>query len=230
MGGHRLFEPLFDLIDGERFSYAFLDCRGYGTRLGETGALTLEGVAADTLDAAAHLDWQDFHVIGHSMGGLATQRLMVDAPGRIRSAILIAPVPASGAHIDESRRALLLRAIADQDARRQLIDINTGGVRDAEWLDELLKISLESTHARALEAYLTAFTTTNFAAEASGSAVPVLTIAGALDPTASAARMRETVLALYPNARLAVMNGVGHYPMREDPRGLMRLLDEHLSV
>lgn len=229
LGDHRLFEPFFDHIDPARFSCAFLDCRGYGDRRSEPGPFTIGAIAADILSLADHLSWETFDVIGHSMGAMAAQRLMVDAPNRIRSAILIAPVPASGARIDSRRRDLLLRAITDPVARRELIDTNTGRTRDSRWLDALLELSLLSTGRQALEAYMAAWTRTNFAAEVVGSQVPLLAICGELDPGSPAQLMRETILAWCPNASLAVMNGAGHYPMREEPAALSRLISQHVS-
>ena len=60
------------------------------------------------------------------MGGMAAQRLLIDAPARLETAVLIAPVPASGARIDAARRELLQRAIHDPGARCELIERNTG--------------------------------------------------------------------------------------------------------
>lgn len=229
LGDHRLYEPFLDSIDPDRVTCAFLDCRGYGGRLEESGPCTIDGIAADVLSLAGQLGWEAFGVIGHSMGAMAAQRLMVDAPERIRSAILVAPVPASGARVDSGRRALLLRAIADPAARRELIDINTGRRRDNRWLDQLLELSLLSTGRRALEEYMAAWTETDFAAEVAGSEVPVLAICGELDPASPAQRMRETILVWCRHASLVVMEGAGHYPMREDPAGLWRVISHHLS-
>jgi pimeloyl-ACP methyl ester carboxylesterase len=123
---HTLFDPFIDCIDRARFTYAFLDCRGYGTRRDEPGLCTMDTVAAEVRAVTSRLGWPRFHVIGHSMGGMVAQRLMVDVPDRLASVILLAPVPASGARLDATRRALLQRAIIEPAARRALITANTG--------------------------------------------------------------------------------------------------------
>jgi len=230
LGGSELFAPAFPLIDTARYSCAFLDCRGYGERLLDAGPFTIEAIAEDVLAVADQLSWDRFHVMGHSMGGMVAQRLMVDAPGRIESAVLIAPVPASGAKIDERRRHLLLRAIVDPAARRELIDVNTGRVRDRQWLDAVLELSLRSTRREALEGYMAAWTGTDFAAEFAGGNVPSVVICGELDPGISPQLMRDTILRWSPAADLVVMSGVGHYPMREDPVEFWRVVSQRLQA
>jgi hypothetical protein len=39
--------PFADLVDGDRYSYAFLGYRGYGARRGEAGEHTLAEISAD---------------------------------------------------------------------------------------------------------------------------------------------------------------------------------------
>ncbi|MGU7780708.1 alpha/beta fold hydrolase [Burkholderia sp. PU8-34] len=53
-------------------------------------------LAADCLVLADRLGWQRFHVIGHSMNGMVTQRVAANAPSRIKSAIAVYPVSAAG--------------------------------------------------------------------------------------------------------------------------------------
>jgi pimeloyl-ACP methyl ester carboxylesterase len=229
MGDHRLFDPLIEEIDRTRFTYAFFDCRGYGTRLAEAGPMTVEAMARDVILIADYLSWNRFNIIGHSMGGMAAQRLMVDVPGRLISAVLIAPVSASGAKIDEGRRNLLLHAIHEPAVRRDLIDANTGRKQNAAWLQNLLELSLRSTCAEALAIYMQAWTSTDFASDARGAAVPALVIVGEFDPSTSIDRVRETILTWYTRAQAIEMKGVGHYPMLEDPRELARLIESYLS-
>lgn len=220
MGDHHLFDPFLDAIDHGRFTCAVFDCRGYGGRRDEPGEMTVEAIARDAIALADTLGWQKFHCLGHSMGGMAAQRLIVDSPGRLQSAILVASVPASGAKINEERRQLLLGAIAEPAARRRLIDINTGGKLDAEALDRILAVSLAGTEGAALRAYMASWTGTDFAAEARGREVPVLVIVGARDPGATRAAAVSALLPLYPRAALREIADSGHYPMHEAPEAL----------
>jgi pimeloyl-ACP methyl ester carboxylesterase len=225
---HTLFDPFIDCIDRARFTYAFLDCRGYGTRRDEPGLCTMDTVAAEVRAVTSRLGWPRFHVIGHSMGGMVAQRLMVDVPDRLASVILLAPVPASGARLDATRRALLQRAIIEPAARRALITANTGGIRPREWIEAILQLSLRSTQADALAPYLESWSGTDFSREVRNVDVPVQLITGDLDPGAPLARMHETILQWYPRAEFHRLTGVGHYPMREEPRALHALIEPRL--
>lgn len=229
MGDHHLFDPFLDAIDRDRFTCAVFDCRGYGGRRDEPGDMTVEAIARDTVALADALGWQKFHCLGHSMGGMAAQRLMVDSPDRLRSTILVASVPASGAKINEERRELLLGAIADPAARRRLIDINTGGKLEAAVLDHILGISLAGTEGPALRTYMASWTGTDFAAEAKGSELPVLVIVGGRDPGATRAAAMSALQPLYPRAVLEEIAGSGHYPMQEAPAVLAALIAAYLA-
>jgi esterase len=229
MGDSHLFDPFLDFVDEDKFTYAFIDCRGYGERVKDAGPKTIEASAEDVLGVAAYLGWDKFHVVGHSMGGMVAQRLMADVPDRLLSVVLVAPVPACGATLDDTRRALLGKAVREPQARRELIDINTGRLRDADWLDELLAASVSATSEAGLLGYLASWAGTNFQAEVEGSGVPVLVVIGDVDPGCTEARMNETVLRWFPRASLMVLLQTGHYPMRECPEKLASVLSDFLA-
>lgn len=229
IAGCEMYADFFPHIDREAWSFAFLDSAGYGERLAETGSFTMSQVAADVIAAADFLGWEEFHVLGHSMGGMAAQRVMVDARHRVLSAILVAAVPASGARISEERRTLLLTAASDPEVRRTLIDSNTGNARDASWIDALLRVSLRTTAAEPLRSYVRSWTQDGFEAEVQGLTTPVLILGGDRDPGFSLAAQQSTTLQWFPNAVAQLMLGVGHYPMIEDPETFASLLHEHFE-
>ncbi len=219
---------MFEYVDRQQFTFAFIDCKGYGSKKSESGPYTVEQIAADIISAATLLLWDEFHVLGHSMAAMSVQRLMADFPKRILSGIMLAPVPASGACIDEDRRRLLLRAIEDGDARQQLIDANTGDRQSQSWLRRLRDLSMSGTRPEVLSAYMDSWTGTDFSREVDGCVVPALAIVGTLDPGAPATRIRETMGKWFSRLTLVVMPDAGHYPMQEVPGPLMRVLSEYL--
>lgn len=229
MGDHRLFDPFLPLIDKEHYSFAFLDARGYGSRIEEDGPYTVEQIASDIIACANKLGWDRFHVIGHSMAGMSAQRLAIDIPERLVSAILLAPVPASGAKIDDQRRQLLLAAVREPDARKRLININTGGLRSDEWLDRLRDTSLAGTRPDVLEAYMASWTGKGFADEIQNVSVPIRVIVGEKDPGAVPDRVRESIGAWFPDFELQVLHGCGHYPMWEEPAVFAKALSATLA-
>src|SRR4051794_38363756 len=72
-----------DLVDGERFTYAFMAYRGYGGSREMTGSYTVEEIAGDAVALADALGWDRFSLLGHSMGGMAVQRVLAEAPDRV---------------------------------------------------------------------------------------------------------------------------------------------------
>ena len=112
---HGVFSQTFEEIDGHRFTYAAFDIRGYGKSRNIPGKYSVEEIAADAINVANDLGWSDFHVLGHSMGGKAAQKLAIGNPERVRSIVAVTPVPASALPFDESVRALFRNA-CDEDA------------------------------------------------------------------------------------------------------------------
>jgi pimeloyl-ACP methyl ester carboxylesterase len=102
--------PFPDLIDRETSSWAFMNCwRGYGDRKDVAGEFTNAEIAAD-LEVADRLEWQDFALVGHSMGGKAIQRVYADAPDQVTVMIGIAPIHADPFPFDDAGWALFLGA------------------------------------------------------------------------------------------------------------------------
>ena len=84
-----------DLINTEQQSWAFVNYRGYGDRKDLDGPYTNAQIAADVLEVADRLEWDDFALVGHSLGGKAIQRVYADARQRVTALIGISPIHAS---------------------------------------------------------------------------------------------------------------------------------------
>jgi pimeloyl-ACP methyl ester carboxylesterase len=218
------------LIDGDVFSYAFLDCRGYGDRRDIAGEHSIAEISGDALALADELGWERFSVVGHSMGGSAAQRVLADAPARVERLVGISPVPAGGVPFDEQGWELFDGAAEDPDKRRAIIDLTTGGRLSPRWLDDMVRFSLEQSDREAFRAYLPAWARTDFTAEVTGNPVPALAVVGEHDPALGAPAMRQTWLRQYPKARLEVVPNAGHYAMYETPVHLATLLERFLDA
>lgn len=218
-----------DLVDVERFTWAFLDYRGYGARAGVAGEYTLAEISRDALDLADSLGWDRFALVGHSMGGSAAQRVLADAPERVDRLVGISPVPAGGVPFDLQSWALFDGAAANPDNRRAIIDLTTGNRLSGRWLDEMVRFSLDHSTPEAFGAYLTAWARTDLTDEVKGSPVPALAVVGEHDPALGADMMRETWMRHYPNARLEVLANAGHYAMYETPVRLATVVEDFLG-
>lgn len=225
LGDHTVFEPMFAALDTARFSYVFLDYRGYGGSKALSGAYSIEEIAGDALELADHLGWDRFHLAGHSMGGSAIQRTAVAAPERIQSLFAITPVPATGVPQDDETRALFDGAADTDMNRRIIIDVTTGQRLPGAWLDWMVARSRETTTRDAFAAYLDAWRGTDFSDQVGGLKMPVRAAIGEHDLALTREVMEATYLKLYPQADLIVLPNAGHYPMLETPVWLAREME-----
>lgn len=226
-GDHTTWAPTFPYLDRATFTWVFVDLRGYGLSRAIAGAHTLDEIAADCLDLADRLGFARFHVVGHSMTGMATQRLAVDAPERVVGAVAICPVSAAGGGLDEAAAAFFARTIDDDDAFRRLIRFVSGGL-GAGWVEVKLRQNRERVDPACRADYLEMFATANFVDEVVGDETPFRVVVGDHDPGLDAVRMRETFLAQQRHADLVVIGNCGHYPMQECPPRLVEVMEEHL--
>ena len=229
-GCAQAWKPLFDTLDGERHSYAFLDYRGYGGRQQEAGAFTMEEIARDALAVADALGWDRFALVGHSMGGKAIQRVLTLAPSRVDRMVAITPVPAGGVPFDDRAWALFTGAVDHVASRRDIIAYSTGSRLSAHWVSRMAEQSVRHSTREAFGAYLQSWARGDFAAEVAGNPVPVKVIVGEHDPSLTADVMRATWLRSYPNATLEVIANAGHYPMDETPVALATAMESFLAA
>jgi pimeloyl-ACP methyl ester carboxylesterase len=227
-GDHTVFADMFPYLDTETFSYAFVDYRGYGLSRGIKGDYSMAEIAADALGLADHLGWQRFHLVGHSMGGMAVQRVAVDAPGRVRSAVCLTAVPAAGVPLDDAGQELFYGAADSDEKRAGIIGFSTGGRLSPSWVQWMVRRSHETTTHAAFAAYAHTFTKTNFVEAAQGLKTPMLVAAGEHDLALTAEVMQGTFLQWYPNARLEMLPNAGHYPMLETPVYLATLIESFM--
>lgn len=217
------------LLDGDRYQVAYLDYRGYGARRGETGAFTLEEISADALAAVDALGWSRFAVLGHSMGGTAMQRVLLDGGDRVTGLCGISPVPSTGVPFDEQGWQLFSSAAEDPAARAAIIDLTTGNRLSRTWLDRMVQHSLEQSDVEAFAAYLEAWARTDFSGQVRGNPVPVQVVVGEHDPALGAPVMEQTFLQQYPDASLEVLANAGHYAMYETPVALLTCVERFLD-
>ncbi|MEE1736581.1 alpha/beta hydrolase [Streptomyces sp. BE147] len=220
--------PVLDCLDGDTFSYAFLDYRGYGDRKDVTGEYTLAEIADDVLALADELGWERFSLLGHSMGGKAMQYVLAQAPRRVRKLVGLAPVPAGPYPLDADGEALFYGAAQDRDRRRAIVDLVTGHRASRVWVDLMVDRSLELSTREAFGGYVQDWVTADLTQRIVGNPVPVKVIVGEHDLALTADVMRATWLSFYPNAELEEIANSGHYPMYETPVVLATAIETFL--
>jgi pimeloyl-ACP methyl ester carboxylesterase len=216
LGDSRNYDAVRPWLDGTSFTYAFADLRGYGASRDLAAACSVKEIAADCLELADHLGWSRFHVIGHSMTGMVTERLAADAPARLKSAVAVCPVSAAGNRLDPATKAFFASTVSDAAAFRRLIAFVSSGL-GAGWVEAKLQQNRASVSPDVALRYLDMLTGADFVADVKGAAAPFLVVIGERDPGLDEAAMRRTFFAWHPNVELAVVRNSGHYPMQECP-------------
>ena len=220
---------LIPALDTDAFTYVFFDYRGYGRSRDRDGAFTFEEAAQDVLALADHLGWDKFSLIGHSMGGVAIQRVMLAAPERIERMAGVCAVPACGSRMDETRLAAFHATVGDIERRAAIIAFSTGNRLAPRWSAHMAHESQRLSRSEAFAGYLPNWAANDFSAQVEGNTTPVKLFIGEHDPTITADLMSRTWLAWYPNATLETVANAGHYPMYEVPVALATALENWLK-
>lgn len=218
-----------EYLDTEKFTFHFLDNRGYGTRMEETGDYSLREVADDVIKTADDLGVQDFSLIGHSMGGSGVLRVLSKVPGRVRRIVAMTPVSAVPTPLDDDGRALFFGAPEDRDKRYGIVDFTTGNRLTPHFVNSVVEHSLENSTVEAFAGSVEAWVNADFMEKVRGRDLPILVIPGEHDPALGEATVNETWKPYFPHCEIRVMPNAGHYPMFEAPALLATWVNEFLA-
>lgn len=219
------------LLDGERFSWAFVDLRGYGRSRTIPGEHTLAEAATDVLNVADTLGWAKFAVVGHSMSSLIALHLGQTVPERVSKIVLVAPPPPTGLGADEPTLDYLKSvALGDRAQRMAGFDAMWGDRLSSQW-----KIFKEARWREAADPHAAADFVEMFARQGLPDrqrpvSVPVLAITGECDAEIMRAQaVRESLTPICSNLHVEKLADVGHYPMQEAPPCTYSLIERFFA-
>lgn len=223
-------DPVLPYLDGERFTYALADLRGYGGSRRLRGAYTADEAASDALALADRLGWERLAAVGHSMSGLIVQALLALAPGRVTRLACVTPAGPAGLAIPDDVLAPMKRLALDPALRRAAFARAWGDRLSERWLEVKLARWAACSEPEAVLGYLHMFARTDLRPRLAGLDVPVLAIAGEHDQPWFLADHLRAAFSLYPRREVVTLRGAGHYPMQETPVALATSLERFLSA
>ena len=227
-GDHTMFAPMRSSLMASEFTYIFPAYRGYGLSKHLSGSYTNKEISTDIIALADELGLKEFSLVGHSMGGKAIQRVMADAPKRVKKLVAVTPVPAAAVPFDEASWGLFEGAATRIENRKGILNYSTGGRLSQTFIAHLANYSLHTSTVEAFAGYLRAWAKEEFVADVDGATHPIKVIIGEHDPSLTADIMKATYMAWFRNAELEVMPNAGHYPMDETPVALATSMENFL--
>lgn len=216
-------------LDPDAYSFVLFDYRGYGRSKHLDGEFTFEESARDVLRLADHLGWERFSLIGHSMGGVAIQRVLLAAPERIDRMLAVTAVPACSSRMDAQRLAMFESAVTELQKREFIINFSTGNRLPRTWVAKMAQHSWDTSDPAAFAGYLKEWATNDFSERVHGNPTRLKVIVGEFDPTLTADLKQRTWMSWYSNATMETMSNSGHYPMYETPLALAATVQAFLQ-
>ena len=208
------------------------DLRGHGAseRPEDESSYSLEHFAADLAALAGALGWSTCTLLGHSMGGMAAQVLVLAQPDLVDALVLMDTSHGPMAWLDPDLVVMsvevirkdgvdawvdLANALRDEDplitpAFRRLLDEQPGY---AEFCDRKARATSAAMRVAMLPAFVAQ--PDRLAALADRVRVPTLVIVGEQD--GGFVEHAEAMAAAIPGARLVIVPDAGHTPQFENP-------------
>jgi pimeloyl-ACP methyl ester carboxylesterase len=218
-------------MDGERFTWAFVDLRGYGRSRGRSGAFTVGEAANDVLALADAFGWHHFSVIGHSMSSLVALHLAQHRADRVHRAVLLTPPPPAGFGAPdamiEGARAL---AQSDVATRTEALAQRFGDRLSKGWAIHKAARWSATAAPEAAAGYVAMFMRDGVPNPTARVAVPVLAISGQHDvPPMRRDAVVERLAPLCDELEVIELADSGHYPMQELPPRTVALVERFLG-
>jgi len=206
------------------------DLPGFGLNAHLSSPETITGYAQYVLDQLSQLSIEQFHLVGHSMGGMIAQEIMKLASTRVEKLVLygtgpVGVMPGRFETIDESRDRVKIEGVVNT-AQRIAAKWFVGG-KDGHGYDGCAKIAVMSSLQAAL-AGLTAMETWSGTENLANINTPTLVLWGDQDKSYHWP-LPEMLWQEIPNAGLSVVSGCSHAVHLEKPELFNAILQDFLA-
>lgn len=221
---------LIPYLNGDQFTYAFIDVRGYGSSKNIAGNYNSEEIAEDIFNLASELGWQSFNLIGHSMSGLVAQKAtLLDTENRIEKVILITPVSAGGVPVNEENLKFFQSIVQNEEMAKIAYGLFTSNKLSENWAEKRAKRHVEVTNRNAQIGYLFMWTQENFIESMIEIKKPFLIISGKNDFPRFNLENQKIAFENFNKVDFIDIESAGHFPMQETPVLLATEIEKFLA-
>ena len=221
----------------ETYTFVFVELRGYGKSKNIHGNFSSTEAAKDVFHLAEKLEWNKFHLMGHSMSGMIVQRMALidnqEKTNRLKSVIALNPVTANGYPADEETKGFLQGLIHNKELSIGLVQGMTGGKLPTAFYNELVENYMRINTVEAMKGYYNMWINEDFSSEIKNANIelPLLVVSGANDlPGFQYDFYKETFGSWYSNVEFVNIESAGHLPMYETPLLLAAAVESFLSA
>jgi 3-oxoadipate enol-lactonase len=234
-GSHVAWGDAFLAALGDDLDLVAYNHRGVGDSTPQADPFTIIQLAEDAAGLLDALDWESAHVLGISMGGMVAQELALRHPQRLRTLTLGCTYPggaeaqlADPALIQELAGALLsgdrelaLRAGFEANLSAQYV------AADAHWAPFQAMATAVPVAVPVIMLQMQAVMGHDTSARLGSIEAPTLIIHGTADRMLPVAN-GELIARLIPDARLELLEGIGHMFWWEQPERSAALVRSHV--
>jgi pimeloyl-ACP methyl ester carboxylesterase len=209
-----------------RYRCIAVDARGAGGSDTPANGYGTADHAGDARAVIQALGLSRYLLVGHSMGGKASQLLASQRPTGLAGVALVASSPPSPMAIDEAQRVQMKKAYASREAVEWTLDHVLLGSPVAPDVREMLIDDALCLRAPATSGWLDIGSREDFGAEVAKVDVPVLILAGELDRVDPPEVVRQHIVPRHPAAALHFLPGKGHLLPVEAPAEVAERIDD----
>jgi len=229
MGNYKNYEPIFPYLDTEKFTFVFVDLRGYGLSKDISGEYSCEEASNDVKNLITHLGFDELIIVAHSMSTMIAQKIaLID--DRVSQLILITPIPASGVKLPEIAENALLKDMAKNESKVEEIVYSASKRHNDTWAKYRIKMGYESSTVEARVGYMKMYMHTDFSDETDAIKIPIKIIVGKHDfPIFGLKLVTKLFTHYYDDVEILECQEAGHYPMIECPVYFASKIEEFCS-
>ena len=222
----RIWRLVQEALPADRYHTIAIDNRGAGQSDAPSDAADY-GVrifADDAFELITQLGWNDFTLVGHSLGGATVSVFAVEHPELLKGLMLLNPSDPDGSPVRDDFDAVIDGFLARRSERLVTHPYPT----DTDF-DRLLSADMNAASDARLRGSLRSMMGLGLGPALGTLPMKVLLACGDADDTISLTAMLATWAKLPAGSGLHVWHGVGHSPNIENPTRMARVLQRFVE-